>query len=191
MTSMKLAAFGAALVLFATVPASAADDARRGQQEKRLALGIGAGIVTPDEEGEVYLTAGLRIRLGKGDDRSRRSEGVSAYIEPEVGYWERSGGFETSDLSLGVNLLGVVPSRRTDYFFGVGFALHSFDYGFDPDDIPEFDDSDTRLGGNFQVGLDVNLNDSVSLFGVGRLDILEGSLDDNQTKVVGGLRFKF
>ncbi len=162
-------------------------------QGDRFALGLGAGIVQPDGEGEIYLTAGLRIRLWGEDGKKKRgkgrrdSQGIQAYLEPEVGYWERTdSGLDATDLYLGVNLVGVAPARVANYFFGVGFGFHSFDTDTD------FDQDESRLGGNFHVGLDVNLGENVALFGVGRLDLLEGSeIDDVQTKIYGGLRFRF
>lgn len=191
-------AIAAAMVMacLGSGPAWADDD--RGGRGDGLAFGIGAGIVKPDGDGEFYLTANLRIPLGGRDDgnrdRRRQEGGIKAYLEPEIGYWERSDDvLDTTDLYGGLNLVGVVPGRTVDYFFGVGFGVHSFDNTVDSSlGLDDFDDDDTRFGGNFHVGLDVHVTDHVALFGVGRLDLLEGGeFDDSQTKVFGGLRFQF
>jgi len=200
--AVALAATLALVMSCLLADAAYADDRGRRGDNDGLALGLGAGIVSPDGDGEIYWTANLRIpinrnRGAKGKDGKRRhrsqSGGIKAYIEPEIGYWERSDDvIDTTDLSLGVNLVGVVPGRTVDYFFGVGFGIHSFDNEINDPDFPSLDDDDTRLGGNFHVGLDVNISDSVALFGVGRLDLLEGGeFDDTQSKVYGGLRFRF
>jgi hypothetical protein len=132
-------------------------------------------------------------------DRGRRSggnnEGIRGYLEPEVGYWARSannpGEFDQKDLLVGINLIGVVPTRNADFFFGAGFGLHFTDSDF-LNDLGILDnDSQSRLGGNVQFGVDVNLSRSLAVFGLGRLDILQDRPNDRQTKVQVGLRFKF
>ena len=199
-TTVALAATFA-MVLGCLLPGTARGDTKR-KGDDGISLGIGAGIVKPDGDGEFYLTANLRIpvrgdRDQRGKDGKRRhrqqNQGIKAYIEPEIGYWKRSDDvIDTTDLSVGVNLLGVVPGRTVDYFFGVGFGVHSFDTTANDSSFSEFDGSDTRFGGNFQVGLDVNVTGNLALFGVGRLDLLEGGeFDDSQTKIYGGLRFQF
>src|ERR1043166_4310617 len=64
-------------------------------EDDRFAFGIGAGLVEPSGEVETYLTASLRIRVhgrgGEGESGQRRGdEGITGYIEPEVGYWKMS-----------------------------------------------------------------------------------------------------
>lgn len=175
--------------------------AQRGSDDDldRFALALGAGLVEPDDEGEIYYTAAFRIGFLQ-DDRDRREDDrgyerpgdVRAYIEPEIGYWERDDARRTeSDLSVGVNAIGVVPGRSVDYFFGVGLGLHALDTEIRSAGRTTFDESDTKLGGNFQVGLDIHLTDSTSIFGTGRFDILEDVDDTLQGKVYMGLRFKF
>lgn len=174
------------------------DDDRR---NRRLALSLGAGIVEPDGGGEVYYHGAFRFQVGdraerrqQGDDWRYASRGdVEAHIEPEVGYWERDeNGFSESDLSVGVNAIGVVPGRAVDYFFGVGLGLHFLNTRIDAaPGRDELDESDSHVGGNFQVGLDVHVSEGLSLFGTGRFDVIEGLDETLQGKVYMGLRFRF
>jgi hypothetical protein len=190
---------------------------RNGQKEegRDIHLGFGAGLVDPEDSAsaEVYYSAALRIRLGQGGDFDEEggqwegdhykgkpptggnSGGIRGYIEPEIAYWSGGGDNESiEDLLAGVNLVGVVPTRGADYFLGVGFGVHFFDAelrrevaGVDTVIV----DDDTHLGGNLQVGVDVNVSESTALFGTGRIDILEGEIAERQSKVYIGIRMKF
>lgn len=172
------------------------DDDRR---DRRLALSLGAGIVEPDGGGEIYYHGAFRIQVSDEDERGEddwryASRGdIEAHVEPEVGYWERDEvGFSESDLSVGVNAIGVVPGRAVDYFFGVGLGVHFLDSQIDAaPGRAQIDESDTHFGGNFQVGLDVHLSPGLSLFGTGRFDVVEGLDETLQGKVYMGLRFRF
>lgn len=182
-----------------------ADDRDQNRNDDdRFALGLGVGVVDPSGVGELYYTANLRIRILDGnDDDVQRADGawrydqtheIQAYIEPEVGYWQESSKkIDQSDLSVGVNAIGVVPGQVVDYFFGVGAAVHFYDTKIDSTDprVPAVDESDSHLGGNFQIGLDIRLGDTVSAFGTGRFDLIEGLDDTIQGKVYLGLRFRF
>jgi hypothetical protein len=186
-------------------PTGAAGDSPPQVEQRRgrdVQLGLGAGLVSPEgSDGEIYYSAALRFRLNRHADepvwdgdsyrgRPPAEGGIRGYLEPEVGYWSRSeGGDETDDLLVGLNLLGVVPTRGADFHLGVGFGYHFFDSKFVSNNVL-VEDSDDRLGGNLQVGVDVNLNRTVALFGTGRVDILDGDRDNRQTKVYLGLRFK-
>ncbi|MEM9293069.1 MAG: hypothetical protein AAGD01_15415 [Acidobacteriota bacterium] len=198
----------AAMLLPATAEAQSSSESRRGadsaEESSKVALGIGVGIVKPESDSDMYLTASLRFRIGEGweDEDDRRSynrrgdRGIRGYLEPEIGYWKQDGTAnrpDTEDLLLGVNLLGVVPTRNAEYFIGVGFGVHFIDTEFTPADtsFEAIDDSDTAIGANLQVGLDVNISQNVALFGVGRFDLVEDVRDETQLKVYGGLRFKF
>lgn len=193
----------------------------------RFALGFGAGIVLADDDrgnddGEIYYSANFRWRVtgrarrdrSRGDDdyNQRHNQrhyrgrypagyaaggGIQGYLEPEIGYWERSeSGNQVEDLLLGINLLGVVPTRNADFFLGVGFGFHFFDGGIQIRDaagniVDGIDLSEDRLGGNLHVGVEVYLTPSLGIFGAGRVDILEDEPFDRQTKVWGGLRVHF
>lgn len=191
------AAFAAALCGLLLAPGAWAqrqDDGRDDRDgDQRFAFGVGAGVVEPDAGGEIYYTGMLRIRISdddsRGDDdwRYDRRGDIRAYLEPEIGYWERDEvGRSESDLNVGVNAVGVVPGRVVDYFFGVGLGMHFLDAT-----INNVDQSDEHFGGNFQVGLDVHLGRTASVFGAGRFDIIEGLDETLQGKVYMGLRFWF
>lgn len=193
---------------------------------QRHAIGFGAGIVLPNdngnEDGEIYFSANFRWRIfdrgdngrdttsgGAYNDRHNRQHnpgrypgasadsGIRGYIEPELGYWKRSeDDSDVDDLMLGINLVGVVPTRSADFYVGVGFALHQLDGtilrrngGGVVIETLELDDN--RLGANVQVGVELHLSESVGVFGSGRLDILDDEPFDRQTKIWGGLRFHF
>lgn len=205
----------AAAVLLLGGGAARAQEEGEGDEGREFHLGLGAGLVDAEdvESAEIYYSAALRIRLGRGGDFDEEegqwegdhykgkpptggnSGGIRGYIEPEVAYWSVGGDDESiEDLLAGVNLVGVVPTRGADYFLGVGFGVHFFDAelrrevaGIDTVIV----DDDTRLGGNLQVGIDVHLSESTALFGTGRIDILEGEIAERQSKVYLGLRMKF
>jgi hypothetical protein len=106
------------------------EDEGGSRHRDRFALGVGIGLVEPQNKVETYYMASLRIRTS-GRDSDRRAaagdEGVTGYLEPEVGYWTTSGGGNRpkgSDTLLGVNLVGVVPLGSVDTFFGVGARGH-------------------------------------------------------------------
>lgn len=173
-------------------------DDRNDDGRGRFALALGAGIVEPDGGGEIYYHGGFRIRVSRDEDRRREDDwryaggrgDIEAHIEPEVGYWERDeNGVSESDLSVGVNAIGVVPGRAVDYFFGVGLGLHFLDTQIEA--APELDESDSHVGGNFQVGLDVHITPGFSVFGTGRFDVIEGLDETLQGKVYMGARFRF
>lgn len=207
----------AAAVLLLSGGAARAQEEGGGEKKggHDVQLGLGAGLVDAEdaESSEIYYSAAVRIRLGGGGDFDEQegqwegddykgkpptgggSGGIRGYIEPEVAYWSGGGDTESiEDLLAGVNLVGVVPTRGANFFLGVGFGVHFFDAelrrevaGIDTVIV----DDDTHLGGNLQVGVDVNVSESTALFGTGRVDILEGEIAERQTKVYLGLRMKF
>ncbi len=161
----------------------------------RFAFAVGAGLVEPLDEVETYFTAALRIRAG-GRDRDGRGraedEGITGYIEPEVGYWESSGEERAkgSDLLVGVNLIGVVPLGSVDSFFGVGAGVHIIDTALLEND-PTLEGSDSKFGASSQFGLDLYITDNISAFGASRFDLVQGSEDKVQSKVYLGIRARF
>lgn len=199
---MVAGALAGAVLLFNTMAqaqSSRDDEYDDENDEQNYALGVGIGLVEPADEVENYLMASLRIRFGNrsdgGDSDSRSSvaerEGIRGYLEPEVGYWESSDDIvEGSDLLLGVNLIGVVPLGSVDSFFGVGAGVHFIDEALLERD-PDFDDSATKIGANAQFGLDIRMTRSLSVFGAGRFDLVQGSQDSVQSKVYLGLRGRF
>jgi len=152
------------------------------------AFGIGVGLVDPEPEVEPYYTASFRIRLGEHDrDEYEYDGGIQAFIEPEVGYWESD---TDSDTLLGVNLLGLIPFRKVDYFFGVGAGVHFMDTER-PTSTGDLDDSEERVGMNAQFGIDVHVSERTVIYGLGRFDLIEGTDNEIQDKLVLGLRFLF
>jgi len=169
------------------------------------ALGVGLGLVRSSDQGDLYFAASLRRRIhfrmpaadpsadapgpaGGADTEQGRPGRV--YVEPEVGYWKRSeNGLDEKDLLVGVNLVGVVPTRAFDLFLGAGFGTH-----FHEQDVPESGVVSTvkekRFGANVQFGVEADLSRSVGIFGVGRVDIVQDK-PSQQSKVWGGLRFRF
>lgn len=169
------------------------DDAEDdGGTREDYALAFGAGLVRPSNDTETYLMAALRIRVGRGEERqARRGEGITGYIEPEVGYWESSDDrISGSDLLVGANLIGVIPFGTVDSFFGVGAGVHFVDAQVLEND-PGLDGSETKLGLNAQFGIDLRITQSLSAFGAGRFDLVQDSADDLQSKVYLGLRARF
>jgi hypothetical protein len=190
------------------------------------AFAFGAGIVLPqengNEDGEIYYAANVRWLLAgrrrQGDasspsdynERHNRRHyrgrypgseagggGIRGYLEPEVAYWQRSEtDREAEDLMVGVNLVGVVPTRSADFFLGVGFGAHSLDGELLTRDgsgqvTSRLELDDTRMGANVHVGVELHVGRHGGIFGAGRLDILEDEPFDRQTKIWGGLRFHF
>ncbi|MEM7483035.1 MAG: hypothetical protein AAF481_17815 [Acidobacteriota bacterium] len=199
-----------AVALLMTGGIAFADDEANGSYRdagRDLQLGFGLGLVDPEdtESAEIYYSAALRFRIGKSYDepvwdgdsyrgRPPADTGIRGYLEPEVSYWKgESTGIEDSDLLVGLNLIGVVPTRSADYFLGVGFGVHFLDATVDPSITgpgADLDGSEEALGGNLQVGVDVNIGENIALFGTGRIDLLEGERNEHQTKVYVGIRFK-
>ncbi len=187
------------LALLASLVAGTASAQEDGDLE-RFAFGIGIGLVDlsdtiDDESTETYITASFRILLGDKDKR-RDDQSIVAYVEPEIGYWEADDRIplnnvrsSQSDLMLGVNILGVIPFNKVDYFFGAGLAIHSFDADLAIDGVSVDADEDS-FGVNIQVGLDVHVSDNVDVFGLLRLDLVE-DVQEEQAKIVLGLRFNF
>ena len=205
---MKRWSMGMILALLALlVPGAAFAGDGDWAEVDRFAFGIGLGLVDlsdslTDDSTETYLAANLRILLGD-KDAEKDDKTVVAYLEPEIGYWERDvrvplnvGGTansSSSDFMVGVNILGVVPFRRVDYFFGAGLGVHFFDVGLDADNVDL--GSDETFGVNVQVGIDVRLGEKAGLFGLLRLDLIEevegAQIGEEQAKIVLGARFFF
>ena len=95
---------------------------------------------------------------------------------------------------LDMGMFNVLAGNATDYkalvciFFGGGAGLHFVDL---QSDLSGIDESDEHLGLNFHAGLDVHVNDSVSLYVVGRFDLVEDFEDEEQAKIIVGVRFNF
>jgi hypothetical protein len=187
------------LFLFSGLAKAQGSDEREdgGGGADNYAFGIGAGLIEPRGTTETYFTANLRIRGhrgGEGDEDRPRQGGITGYFEPEVGYWTRSssGGnkISGSDTLVGANLVGVVPLGRVDNFFGIGAGVHFVDAKLLTGDATETG-SKSKLGLNAQFGVDIYLTNKVSLFGVGRFDLVQDASDNVQSKVYVGVRSRF
>ncbi len=180
----------AALMLSLAAPALAQSD-----EEGRFSIGVGGGMVQTSGTSDPYFTANFRSRIGGNDPGDERQGSVFGFIEPEVGYWSRDdNGLETTDTLLGVNIGGAVRLRSFGYHLAGGVGYHMIDRDLRSGDTV----SDDNLGVNVQVGFDVRVSDVVSIFGIGRTDLLQvdespngDTLDDQQSKVYLGLRFYF
>ena len=184
------------LALLASQPVLAQSDDEEEEEDEayNYALGVGVGLVEVGET-ENYLTAALRIRVGREEDedggRSRLDRGIEGYIEPEIGYWESSNDLiDGSDLLVGVNLIGAMPFSRAESFIGVGVGAHFIDSAV-LENNPNLDDDETKLGVNAQFGIDLRVSRSISAFGTGRFDLVQGSEENVQTTVYLGLRARF
>jgi len=172
------------------------EDEGGAKKQNRYALGVGIGLVEPNSKVETYYTAALRIRTNgrEGDKRAAGGdEGVTGYVEPEIGYWSASGdrnNAKGSDTLLGVNLIGVVPLGAVDSFFGVGAGAHFIDNSVLLNDRT-LSGSATKFGANAQFGLDLYINRKLSVFGVGRFDLVQDADNRIQSKVYLGLRGRF
>ncbi len=179
-------------------------DQRDWEDDSRYSLGLGLGLISLDDPGqaddvELYGTINFRIAVGPGHNRPGSWRG---YLEPELGYWESGTGTRgqtsqslgRSDLLLGVNLVGVMPLNAVDFFLGAGAGIHFID-----EDVRVFanngsidrSNSDEALGVNAHFGLDVGITRNMSLFGVGRFDIVDDNSNSLDAKAYLGLRFRF
>ena len=171
-------------------------DDEGGRNRDRFALAVGVGLVEPTNEVETYYMAALRIRVSGRDDNAQQrratgDEGVTGYLEPEVGYWKASGrNGKGDDTLLGINLIGVVPFGSVDSFFGIGAGIHSVDKSLLENDA-RLSGTDTKFGANAQFGIDIYITSKLSAFGAGRFDLVQGSQDKVQSKVYLGLRARF
>jgi hypothetical protein len=116
---------------------------------------------------------------------------MKGFLEAEVGYWRDS---ELrpydSDLLIGMNIIGVLPTRAVDFFFGGGAGVHFI--GVSPAlEDNEFFDGGARFGANIQFGVEMNFTDPVAFFALGRYDLLQGEIVDFQAKILVGGRFRF
>lgn len=178
------------MALLASQPALAQSDDEE-ETPYNYALGVGLGLVEVGQT-ENYFNASLRIRVGRdADEETRRQQGIQGYIEPEIGYWESSDDrIEGSDLLVGVNLIGAFPFSVAESFLGVGVGAHFIDAQL-LENNANLDDSETKLGANAQFGIDIRLSRSLSAFGAGRFDLVQGSKENVQSKVYLGLRARF
>jgi len=196
---LRISALIGAVLLSANLASAQSSSSRHDDDEDsdeipNYALAVGVGLVEPANQTETYYTAQLRIRVSRGDgehDRGgngRQDRSIQGYIEPEIGYWKSTN--ETihgSDKLLGVNLIGAFPFASAESFLGVGVGAHFVDREL-LESNNRLTGSETKLGVNAQFGLDLRITDSLSAFGTGRFDLVQGAKDNVQSKVYLGLR---
>jgi hypothetical protein len=190
-----------AALLLSTAPVMAQDDDDV-SEDGRFAFGIGAGMVEAGDGTEPYFTANLRIRAGYRPSEDEQQGGVTGFIEPEIGYWTSDFAVPSSltstditDMHLGVNLGGAVRLRMIEYFLGAGIGWHFIDQSISRANASDLETDDGALGVNAQFGFDVRMAEHVSLFGVGRFDLIdvdeELAIEGEQAKAYVGARFRF
>ena len=178
-----------AALLLSTVPALAQED-----EEGRFSLGVGGGLVQTSGNSDPYFTGNLRWRIGYRVAGEERQGSVFGFVEPEVGLWTRDSTvsnrkLDTKDTLIGVNIGGAVRLRVFEYFVGGGVGYHFLDRDvINGGQVESVDDG--SIGVNAHFGFDVRMSETLSLFGVGRFDLVdtEATADDQQTKVYLGLR---
>lgn len=204
---LKISAFAAAGLLtsgllMAQAPPPGTDEPQQNNDDERAsdhgAFALGGGLVNAASQTETYLMASLRLRIGghrekdPDDWRGRApSTGIRGYIEPEVGYWKASadqGGGK--DELFGFNIIGVVPLGPVDSFFGAGAAYHRIDQSI-LQGVAGATGSASKLGIDTQFGIDIHLGHTVSLFGAGRIDLVQDLRRSVEEKAYLGLRFHF
>jgi hypothetical protein len=163
------------------------------------AVSVAVGLVEPSSQTENYYTAALRIRLGRNEEDNggggggggQHNRGIQGYLEPEVGYWKSTDNIvHGSDTLLGINLIGAFPFSAAETFLGAGVGAHFVDKQVLRAD-PRLTGTQTKLGANAQFGIDLNVTRTLSVFGAGRFDLVQGAKDNVQSKIYLGLRARF
>lgn len=119
---------------------------------------------------------------------------MRGYLEPELQYIETDFDVDDIDISgedliVGLNIVGVVPFGAVDTFFGGGPTYHFQELDSEIPAINEL--SNDSFGLNIQSGVDVHVGERIALTVGIRLDLLDDAIDEEQTKIFLGMRFKF
>jgi len=147
---------------------------------------IQGGLVVTDDDVEQYLMLNLRIPFGdKNAHGGSSNNGFRGYLEPELGYWD---GDVSSDLLLGINIVGGMSFNAVEFYVGGGIGIHFLDSDLV---VPGGDSSGEALGVNAHFGVDVSVSEGVSLFAMGRFDLVDDDRDELEGKAAVGLRFHF
>ncbi len=179
------------------------DEETDSDEPGRYSLGIGFGLVElgdnviqgqtllVDDDVEPYFVLNFRIAFGDPHAYGHSGrQGFRGYLEPELGYWEsNSPGASLSDTLLGLNIIGAVPMGAVEFFVGAGAALHFLDSSVNVAGAAAADDE--TIGVNAHFGVDVAVSRRVSVFGVGRFDLVDDDRDELEGKAYLGLRFRF
>ncbi len=171
------------------------DEVTASHLDRPLSIGIAAGLVDNGNDEETYVTANFRFPI----KRTNQGKGVfRLFLEPEVGFWDFADPFGSDDLlegevlNVGINFLAVAQGRRFDVWVGAGVGAYIEDVQIIGGGVGTvLDESETSLGGNLQVGVDINIGSSFAIFGVGRIDFVDTDFFDEQQKLLIGIRFRF
>lgn len=172
------------------------DEEYEEERDWSIGLGLGlvelgdnfvqGGLVVSDDDVEQYWTLNLRIPFGDRHAHSSAGRGgFRGYLEPELGYWD---GTTASDLLLGLNVVGGMPLNAVEFFVGGGLGIHFLDSDLN---LAGAQDSDEALGVNAHFGVDVSVSKNVSLYGMGRFDLIDDDRDELEGKAGIGLRLHF
>ena len=183
-----------------------------GYGEGRWSLGVGFGFVelgdnviegnqlVSDDVVEQYFSVDLRIGFGDNYAHNHQRGCVNCaryngYLVPEIGYWAGDvQGLDKSDLLLGLNIVGGMPLNAVEFFVGAGLGVHLIDQDLivkEGDVLSTRSDSGSAIGANAHFGVDVAVSRRVSVFGVGRFDIVDDDRDELEGKAYVGVRFGF
>lgn len=153
------------------------------------ALGAGAGMTKIENTADsaLFLTGNLRLKLVG-----------PIFLEPEVGYWKKTesglvSDASSEDLSLGANGIVVLPAHPIELFGGAGVGAHFIDRHAGFAGLTSSSNK-VRIGLHVLAGLDFRVSDTLNFFGAARGDFFRDQGSDEeprQTKLYGGLRFKF
>ncbi len=184
-------------LLIFVAPARAQED-----EASRFALGLAGGMIDTDLGAEPYFTANLRIRAGYRATGEEKQGSVTGFVEPEVAYWSHSDDIQKAkDTMIGVNLGGAVRLRSVEYFIAGGVGYHFLSQDFQTS-VRGISHDEGRVGVNAQFGFDILMSETISLFGVGRFDIVQSGdtiivnnqevqPQSNYGKAYLGVRFHF
>ena len=176
------------LALCALTVISAAPAFAQADEAEKLSIGLGGGITQTDIGNQPYWMLNARFRAGYRSTGEEHQGAITGFVEPEIGYWKSTNkSVHGSDTLVGVNLIGAFPFSAAESFLGVGVGAHFVDSSL-LENSSNVKGSETKLGVNAQFGLDLRLTRSLSAFGTGRFDLVQGAKDNVQSKVYLGLR---
>lgn len=146
------------------------------------AVGVEAGYVSPDVEGDVDMNtwiAGVYLDFGL--------PATNFYVNPFVNYWNWSdgeGSAETSfhDWTIGANLKWTIPTAsKVSPFLAAGASAHMLNVS---QDALNLDEGDTKFGFQLGTGASIGVSQSMNIIGSGWYHIVE---DVNHWSLRGGL----
>jgi len=158
----------------------------------RITYAVGVGVVNADQdllndETETYFTANLRVAFADPDKNKGGDRGLRGYAEPEIAVWESD---LVSDTLIGVNLIGVYPYNKSEFFMGAGIGVHQIESAaLQSGDLLLAEVDESTLGFNAHFGMDFHMSQSASFFGGLRFDVLDDERNTVEHKIYVGVRF--